>query len=189
MRRPFGEFLCFSRSVPQSSRSFPTPFENSVTDHHVAWRHVLADKTSAPQPGVNERQDRSPSTGLTPAQICLTLTSVLWEQDSRRPVRGSGKYISVNRMEFTTDDRNHIRVLLIIDDDRAVAHTFRLPRSGDAVYRQSHGQWSEVRVQSKGSDISIAVRSYDGRVVRPAKLKALVVHRCPRILRPTSDRR
>jgi hypothetical protein len=73
--------------------------------------------------------------------------------------KGSGKYVSVSRLEFTTDGRNQVRVLLIIDDDRPVAHTFLLPRSGDAIYRQSQGTWKEERVGARNSKVSLELSS------------------------------
>ncbi len=68
---------------------------------------------------------------------------------------GNGKYVSLSRMEFSTDDRNHVRVLLIIDDARVVAHTFLLPRTGDVIYRQSNGVWKEDRSEGRNSKISV----------------------------------
>jgi hypothetical protein len=79
-----------------------------------------------------------------------------------RQASGSGKYASVNRMEFTTDSRNQLRVLLIVDDDRAVGHTFALPRTGYAVYRQSQGRWKEERAEARNSKISLQLDSSDG---------------------------
>ncbi len=74
-------------------------------------------------------------------------------------VKGSGKYVSVSRMEFTTDGRNQVRVLLIIDDARPISSTLLLPRSGDAVYRQSHGRWNEERTESRNSNLSLELSS------------------------------
>ena len=80
-----------------------------------------------------------------------------------RKVEGSGKYVSVNRMEFATDGRNQVRVLLIIDDDRPIAHTFLLARSGDVVYRQRQGKWNEERVEARNSKIWLELTPNDGR--------------------------
>ena len=156
--------LVFPRLVPQSSRSLPTPFRIALPIIMFVGGTYWLIKPLLPNPGLTNAKievlrRNDTGTDLSKVDLSFVGTAITGQ------VQGSGKYISVNRMEFTTDDRNHIRVLVIIDDDRAVAHTFRLPRSGDAIYRQSHGHWSEERVQSKGSDISIAVRSYDGRVV------------------------
>lgn len=74
-----------------------------------------------------------------------------------RKAKGSGKYVSVNRMEFTTQGRNQVRVLLIIDDDRPIAHTFVLPRSGDAIYRQSQGKWNEEQAEARNSKLSLGL--------------------------------
>jgi hypothetical protein len=72
-----------------------------------------------------------------------------------REAKGSGKYVSANRMEFATDGRNQVRILLIIDDDHPIAHTFLLPRAGDAIYRQSQGKWSEERAEARNSNLSL----------------------------------
>lgn len=85
-----------------------------------------------------------PDPGLTNAQIEvirrneggqeLSLLDLSYLGSSMaKEVKGSGKYISVNRMEFTTDGRNQSRMLLIIDDDETVPHTFVVPRSGDVI--------------------------------------------------------
>jgi hypothetical protein len=76
-----------------------------------------------------------------------------------RKTTGSGKYVSVNRMEFTTDRRNQIRVLLIVDDDHPIAHVFLLPRSGDAIYRQRQGKWNEERANARNSKLSLELSS------------------------------
>jgi hypothetical protein len=68
-------------------------------------------------------------------------------------------YVSLTRMEFRTDDRNQVRVLLIIDDAQPVAHTFLLPRTGDAIYRQSHGVWKDERSEGRKSDLSVKLTS------------------------------
>jgi hypothetical protein len=82
-----------------------------------------------------------------------------------RQASGSGKYISANRMEFTTDSRNQVRVLLIVDDDRAIGRTFTLPRTGYAIYRQSQGQWKEERADSRNSKLSLQLDSSDGKEI------------------------
>lgn len=74
---------------------------------------------------------------------------------------GRGKYTPVSRLEFTTDRKNHARALLIVEDPQPVAHTFVLPRTGTAVYRQSHGVWKEEQVGGKPSDISVTLTSFN----------------------------
>jgi hypothetical protein len=69
--------------------------------------------------------------------------------------KGLENHVSVTKMEFVTDGRNQLRVLLIIDDAQPVAHTFLLPRTGDAIYRQSHGVWKEERSEGRSSDLSV----------------------------------
>lgn len=74
---------------------------------------------------------------------------------------GRGKYTSVSRLDFTTESKNHARALLIIEDPQPVAHTFVLPRTGTAVYRQSRGVWKEERGGGKPSDISVTLTSFN----------------------------
>jgi hypothetical protein len=69
--------------------------------------------------------------------------------------QGTHKYVSLVRMEFTTDTRNHTSVLLIVDDSQPVAHTFLLPRSGNAIYRQSRGEWQRERFEGQSSELSV----------------------------------
>lgn len=76
-----------------------------------------------------------------------------------REAKGSGRYVLANRMEFTTKGRNQLRILLIIDDDRPIQHTFPLPRSGDAIYRQSHGEWNEEQGEAQNSKLSLELRA------------------------------
>jgi hypothetical protein len=115
-----------------------------------------------------------PDPGLTNAKIEVVRQDIggadLAQIDSSyigslREASGSGKYVSANRMEFTTSGRNQLRVLLIVDDDRVVSHTFVLPRTGYAIYRQSQGQWKEERVESRNSKISLVLDSPDGKSI------------------------
>jgi hypothetical protein len=71
------------------------------------------------------------------------------------------RYASVSRLEFTTDGKNQARVLLIVDDPQLVAHTFVLPRSGIAIYRQSHGAWEVEQSAGKPSDISVVLTAFN----------------------------
>ena len=80
-----------------------------------------------------------------------------------RELNGSRKYVSTDRVEFSTDVRNQVRVLLMIDDERAIGHTFVLPRSGNAIYRQHEGVWSEQEIGAKASKITLELISTDGR--------------------------
>lgn len=76
-------------------------------------------------------------------------------------VKDANRYASVSRMEFTTDGKNQVRVLLIVDDPQPVAHTFVLPRTGTLVYRQSHGVWDEEQPGGKPSDISVRLTAFN----------------------------
>jgi hypothetical protein len=76
-------------------------------------------------------------------------------------VKDPDRYVSVSRLEFTTDGKNQVRVLLIVDDPLPVAHTFVLPRTGTAVFRQSHGVWAEEQSGGKPSDISVTLTAFN----------------------------
>jgi hypothetical protein len=76
-------------------------------------------------------------------------------------VKQANAYASVSRMEFVTDGRNQSRALLIVDDPQPIAHTFVLPRTGIAVYRQSHGVWREEQSGGKPSDISVTLTAFN----------------------------
>ena len=76
-------------------------------------------------------------------------------------VKEASTYASVSRLEFTTDGKNQVRALLIVDDPQPVAHTFVLPRTGLVVYRQSHGVWKEVEKGGKSSDISVTLTAFN----------------------------
>ncbi|HSM86652.1 MAG TPA: hypothetical protein VLT16_10895 [Candidatus Limnocylindrales bacterium] len=69
--------------------------------------------------------------------------------------KGPGKYVPLYWMKFTTDDRNQVRVLLVIDDDQPAPHVFVLPRTGDVIYRQSQGKWTQERTGGSSSKLSL----------------------------------
>jgi hypothetical protein len=74
-------------------------------------------------------------------------------------VNGHGKYVPIYWGDFTTDNRNQVRALLIIDDDRPSPHTFVLPRKGEVIYRQSGGQWNQERGGGRNSKLSLELTS------------------------------
>jgi hypothetical protein len=76
-------------------------------------------------------------------------------------VGDANTYFSVSRLEFTTSGRNQARVLLVVDDPIPVPHTFVLPRTGVAVFRQSNGIWKEEQRSGRQSDISVAFRAFN----------------------------
>jgi hypothetical protein len=77
-------------------------------------------------------------------------------------VREANMYASVSRLEFTTNSKNQVRALLIVDDPQLVSHTFALPRTGTVVYRQSHWVWQEERTGGgKPSDISVTLTAFN----------------------------
>lgn len=115
-----------------------------------------------PDPGLTNAKIevvRKDSAGTDLSRIDLSYVGSL------REASGSGKYVSANRMEFTTDSRNQLRVLVIVDDDRVVGHTFVLPRTGYAIYRQSEGRWKKERGESQDSKISLELDSPDGKTI------------------------
>ena len=151
----------FPRLVPRFSRSLPAPCRIALPIIMFIGGTYWLIRPLLPNPGLTNAKIevlRRDDTGSDLSRLDLSFvgTSIVGG------VQSSGKYISVNRMEFTTDDRNQVRVLLIIDDDRPVPRTFRLPRSGNVIYRQSGGMWNEERVESRDSEISITLRSGDG---------------------------
>jgi hypothetical protein len=89
--------------------------------------------------------------GVDLSKIDLSYVS----QSIAREVKGIGKYVSVQRMQFETDNSNQLRVLVIIDDERAIPHTFQLPRAGDVIFEQSRGNWSETRSDKRNSKLSL----------------------------------
>jgi hypothetical protein len=75
-----------------------------------------------------------------------------------RSVMAPGTYVATNRLDFSTDDRNQVRVLLIVEDAEPVAHAFDIPRTGEVVFRQSHGTWVTERGGDKESKIYLELR-------------------------------
>lgn len=73
----------------------------------------------------------------------------------------ANKYMPVSRMEFATDGKNQVRVLLIVDDPQPTAHTFVLPRTGVVIYRQHNGVWKEEQSGGKPSDISMTFTTFN----------------------------
>jgi hypothetical protein len=76
-------------------------------------------------------------------------------------LREANKYVAVSRMDFATDGKNQVRVLLIVDDPQPTAHTFVLPRTGTVVYRQHDGIWKEEQSGGKPSDISVSFTAFN----------------------------
>jgi hypothetical protein len=150
----------FPRLVPRMSYALPIAATIALPVVMLAAGAYWLVKPMLPDPALTNakievvrRNDRGAN--LSQVDLSYVGPSIV------REAKGSGKYISVNRMEFTTDSRNQVRVLLIIDDDRPIAHTFLLPRSGDAIYRQSQGKWDEERVEARKSKLSLDLSSRD----------------------------
>ena len=90
-----------------------------------------------------------------------------------REANGIGKYASASRMEFRTDGRNQVRVLLLVDDAHLIANTFVLPRTGDAIYRQSEGRWRQQRKGLGISKLSLKLNSLNSQDSTGIDLQAL----------------
>ena len=147
----WGLFL-FPILVPRLQYLLPLPARVAVPTVLLVGAIFLLIKPFLPDPALTNGRieviQQNPA-GTTLAQVDLNYLG----QSIAREAKGSGKYISVNRTEFTTDGRNQLRVLLIIDDDHLIAHSFVLPRSGNVIYRQSQEKWQEERENTKNSKL------------------------------------
>ncbi len=151
----------FPQLVPEMSRSLPAPARVAVPFLMLVGGTYWLIKPWLPNPGLTNAKIevvRRHDPGADLSQIDLSFVGPSISPLAQFP----GRYVSVNRMEFTTDDRNQVRVLLIIDDDRPVSHSFVLPRSGNAVYRQHQAKWYVERAASRNSEISLELTSDDG---------------------------
>jgi hypothetical protein len=157
----WGLFI-FPALVPSTTRVLPhaarvaIPVLLSFAGTYLLVRQML------PDPGLTNAKIevvRRDSAGVDLSQIDLSYIELSPQAN------GLGKYVSANRMEFKTDSRNQLRLLLIVDDDRAVGHTFALPRSGYAIYRQNQGRWQEERSGSRNSKLSLQLESSDGKEI------------------------
>jgi hypothetical protein len=155
----WGVFV-FPRLVPRMSHALPIAARVALPVVMLAGGTYGLVKPMLPDPGLTNAKIeiiRRDDAGADLSQLDLSYVG----SSIAREAKGSGKYVSVNRMEFTTDGRNQVRVLLIIDDDRPIAHAFLLPRGGDAVYRQSQGKWNEEREEVRKSKLSLELSSRD----------------------------
>ena len=154
--------LIFPVLVPSTNHALPNPVRLAIpvlmlfVGTYYLLRPVLPDSGLTNAKIEVVRRDNA---GTALSQIDLSYIG------SARGATGSDKYVSADRMEFTTNSRNQLRVLLIVEDDRAIGHTFVLPRTGYAIYRQSEGRWKEERVESRKSKISLQLVSPDGKTV------------------------
>jgi hypothetical protein len=134
----------FPKLVPRMSRTLPLAARIALAVVMFVGSTYWLLRPMLPDTGLTNAKIeviKRDGAGADLSQIDLSYVGSSIAQE----VRGSGKYVSVNRMEFTSGGRNQVRVLLIIDDDHPVPHTFLLPRFGDAIYRQSQGKWNEER--------------------------------------------
>jgi hypothetical protein len=144
----------FPRLVARTSYALPIAARIAVPVAMLAGGTYWLVKPLLPDPELTNAKIeiiRRSDAGADLSQVDLSYVG----PSIAREAKGSGKYVSVNRMEFTTDRRSQVRVLLIIDDDHPTAHTFLLPRSGDAIYRQSRGKWNEERAEARNSKLSL----------------------------------
>ena len=151
----------FPRLIPRMSYALPVAARIALPIMMLIGGTYWLVKPLLPDPGLTNAKVeiiRRNDAGSDLSKVDLSFVG----PSITREAEGSGKYVSVNRMEFTTDGRNQVRVLLIIDDDRPIAHTFLLPRSGDAIFRQSQGKWNAERVGARPSKISLELSSNSG---------------------------
>jgi hypothetical protein len=150
----------FPKLVPRMGRTLPIAARIALAVVMFVGSTYWLLRPILPDPGLTNAKIeviKRDGAGANLSQIDLSYVGSSIAQE----VRGSGKYVSVNRMEFTSDGRNQVRVLLIIDDDQPVPHTFLLPRFGDAIYRQSQGKWNEERTEARNSKLSLELISKD----------------------------
>ncbi len=155
-------FCIFPPLVPRTNHALPNTVRMAVPVLMLLMATYFLLKPMLPAPGLTNAKIevvRRDNTGNDLSQVDLSYVG----SSLARQATGSSKYASVNRMEFTTDTRNQLRVLLIVDDDRAIGHTFVLPRTGYAIYRQAQGQWKEERAESRKSKILLQLNSPDGK--------------------------
>lgn len=153
-------FFVFPRLVPPMNRLLPTTIRITLPIVMFVGGTYWLLKPLLPDPGLTNAKVqvvRRDDTGADLSNIDLSFVG----RSIARDANVSGRYVLTNRMEFKTDGRNQLRVLLIIDDDRPIAHTFALPRSGDAIYRQRQGKWIEEHREARNSKISLELSSND----------------------------
>jgi hypothetical protein len=148
----------FPRLVPRMSYALPIAARIALPVVMLAGGTYLLVKPLLPDPGLTNAKIeiiRRDDAGAELSKVDLSYVG----PSIAREAKGSGRYVLANRMGFTTKGRNQLRVLLIIDDDRPIPHTFLLPRSGDAIYRQSDGKWNEEQGEARNSKLSLELSS------------------------------
>ena len=108
--------LVFPRLIPPMNRLLPTTVRITLPVLLLVGGMYWLIRPLLPDPGLTNAKiqvvRRSP-TGRDLSSVDLSFVG-----RSIAHAQGSGKYVLANRMEFTTDGRNQLRVLLMIDDDR-----------------------------------------------------------------------
>lgn len=149
----WGVFV-FPRLVPQMNRALPLPARIALPLIFVLGGTYWLIRPLLPDPALTNAKIeviKRDASGVELAKLDLSYLGSSLARDAKGP----GKYVLVERMEFTTDDRNQVRALLIIDDDSPLSHTFVLPRSGNVIYRQSQGKWNQEQAGSRNSKLSL----------------------------------
>lgn len=150
--------LLFSRLVPRPSFTPPlairiaAPLLVFAVGGYWLIRPLLPDRALTNGKVEVIRKEPTPEAPLSLGYLGPDFTGSVQEPDH---------YASVSRLDFTTDGRNHVRALLIVDDPEPVAHTFVLPRTGPVVYRQTHGVWKEEHGSGRLSDISVTLTAFN----------------------------
>jgi hypothetical protein len=76
-----------------------------------------------------------------------SLSEVDWSQFGGMPAFDhvpEGLYAPVSISTLSMDDNRHSRVLLLLSDDEGRAKILDVPRTGDAIYSETHGKWTAV---------------------------------------------
>lgn len=151
--------LAFPRLIPRASYTPPLPIRIIApivvfaTSAYWLIRPLLPNRALT---NAKVEVIRRTDTGGTP------FSADYLGSDFAVAVNEASKYASVSRLEFTTDGKNQVRALLIVDDPLPVAHTFVLPRTGTVIYRQNHGVWNkEEQAGGKPSDISVTLAAFN----------------------------
>ena len=137
-------FFLFPLLVPRMNRVLPRAFRLVLPIVLLTGGTYWLLRPFLPDPGLTNAKIeviRKDERGADLASLDLSYLGPSMALDAK----GVGKYASASRLDFQTDGRNQLRVLLIVDDQNLIANTFVLPRTGDAIYRQSDGRWRQER--------------------------------------------
>jgi hypothetical protein len=150
--------LAFPRLVPRMSRTLPKALRLALPVVLLTGGTYWLLRPLLPDPGLTNAKIEVIRRAEREADLASLDLSYLGPSIALE-AKGVGKYASASRMDFRTDGRNQVRVLLIVDDAHLIANTFVLPRTGDAIYRQSDGRWRQERKGSGISKLSLKLNS------------------------------